>query len=69
MGSFSIRWRNSTKKDLRKLPPHEVARVLAEVELLADEPFPHGSQKLSGSEHVYRIRIGDYRELKIVEIR
>ena len=46
-----------------------VARVLAEVGLLADEPFPHGSQKLSGSEHVYRIRIGGYRELKIVEIR
>ncbi len=76
MGSFSIRWRNSTKKDLRKLPSQEVARVLAEVELLADEPFPHGSQKLSGSERVYRIRVGDYRviyevlsKFKIVEIQ
>jgi mRNA interferase RelE/StbE len=61
MASFSLEWRSSTKKDLRKLPPQEIARILAEVELLAAEPFPHGSEKLAGSEHTYRIRIGDYR--------
>ena len=76
MASFSIQWRNSTKKDLRSLPPHEVARIIAAVEKLADEPFPHGSQKLSGSEHTHRIRIGDYRvvyevfrESKIIEVQ
>ena len=61
MASFNIQWRNSTKKDLRSLPPHEVGRIIAAVEKLADEPFPHGSEKLSGSDHTYRIRIGDYR--------
>ena len=76
MASFEIRWRSSTKKDLRNLPPHEVARIVAAVEKLSDEPLPHGSQKLAGSEHTYRIRIGDYRvvyemlrEAKIVEIQ
>ncbi|MEK7676330.1 MAG: type II toxin-antitoxin system RelE/ParE family toxin [Verrucomicrobiota bacterium] len=76
MASFSIQWRSSTKKDFRKLPPREVARVLAEVELLSEEPFPHGTEKLSGSEHTYRIRIGDYRvvyevlsQSRIVEIQ
>ena len=61
MASFEIRWRSSTKKDLRALPPQEVARIIAAVGNLADEPTPHGSQKLAGSEHSFRIRIGDYR--------
>ncbi|MEI6862024.1 MAG: type II toxin-antitoxin system RelE/ParE family toxin [Verrucomicrobiota bacterium] len=49
---------------------------MAAVAQLAIEPFPHGSQKLAGSEHTYRIRIGDYRviyevltELRRVEIQ
>lgn len=31
------------------------------VHALASDPFPHGARKLSGSEHTYRIRMGDYR--------
>jgi mRNA interferase RelE/StbE len=76
MASFSIRWRSSTRKDLRKLPPVEVGRVVTEVELLAEEPFPHGSEKLAGSDHTYRLRVGDYRVVyevlvpsKVVEIQ
>ena len=61
MASFSIQWRSSTKKDLRKLPPREVQRIVTEVESLGEEPFPHGSEKLAGSQHAYRIRLGDYR--------
>ena len=61
MERFSIQWRNSTKKDIRGLPRNEVGRVVEAVGLLADDPLPHGSQKLSGSERTYRIRIGDYR--------
>ncbi len=61
MERFDIQWRNSTRKDIRSLPRHEVARVVAAVGQLADEPLPHGSQKLAGSERTYRIRVGDYR--------
>ena len=61
MASFEISWRISTKKDLGSLPPHEVTRIVAAVVKLADEPFPHGGQKLSGAEHTHRIRLGDYR--------
>jgi mRNA interferase RelE/StbE len=76
MASFEIRWRSSTKKDLRNLPSQEVARIIAAVEKLAEEPLPHGSQKLTGSEHTYRIRVGDYRVIyeallksKLIEIQ
>lgn len=61
MASFELLWRSSTKKDLRSLPSHEVARIVAAVVKLADEPFPHGAQKISGAEHTHRIRLGDYR--------
>ena len=76
MDCFKIQWRASTKKDLRKIPSQEVAQIVAAVEKLAHEPFPHGCEKLSGSEHTYRIRVGDYRviyevltESRIVEIQ
>ena len=61
MASFEIRWRSSTKKDLRRIPPDDVSRVIAAVAKLADEPLPHGSEKLAGSDHTYRVRVGDYR--------
>lgn len=76
MGRFEIHWRASIKKDLRKLPPQEVARIIAAVEQLGEDPFPHGVEKLTGAEHTYRIRAGDYRvvyevlaEAKMVEIQ
>jgi mRNA interferase RelE/StbE len=61
MASFEVRWRSSTKKDLRSIPREDVARIVDAVAHLADEPLPHGSQKLAGSDHTYRIRVGDYR--------
>jgi mRNA interferase RelE/StbE len=61
MASFEIRWRSSTKKDLRSLPREEVSRIIDAVAQLAEEPLPHGSQKLAGADRTYRIRVGDYR--------
>ncbi len=76
MASFSLQWRKSTRKDLRGIPREAVSRIIAGVEKLAEEPLPHGSEKLSGSERTYRIRVGDYRvvyellrDAKIVEIQ
>ena len=76
MASYNLQWRTSTKKDLRKIPRKMVSRIVAEVEKLADQPLPHGSEKLTGSEHTYRIRVGDYRvvyellrDAKIVEVQ
>jgi len=73
---FRIEWKKSTRKDLRKLPSGAMNKIIAEVEDLAENPFPHGVEKLGGSEHAYRIRIGDYRvifevvkELNLVEIQ
>lgn len=76
MASFNLQWRASTRKDLGRLPREDVSRIVAAVAKLADEPLPHGSQKLTGSERTYRIRVGDYRigyellrDAKVVEIQ
>ena len=47
MASFNLRWRTSTKKDLRKIPREAVSRIVAAVAKLAEEPLPHGSEKLT----------------------
>ena len=59
--AFHIEWKKSTRKDLRKIPAKAVDAVFKAVEDLAEDPFPPGVEKLSGSEHAYRIRLGDYR--------
>ena len=61
MASYAITWRNSTKKDLRKIRPDEVPGIIEAVEALSEDPLPDGCTKLAGSQHIYRIRVGDYR--------
>ncbi len=61
MASYRIEWKNSAYKELQKLPRPMIARVVAAVSELSNEPFPHGVKKLVGSEFSYRIRVGDYR--------
>ena len=61
MASYRIEWRSSARRELRKLSPAIVARVIEAVSALADDPRPGGCRKLRGSEHTYRIRTGTYR--------
>jgi len=61
MASFEIRWKRSAAKELKKLPQSVIGKILQSVENLANDPTPLQSVKLSGADHTYRIRIGDYR--------
>ena len=61
MASFRIEWKQSAKKELRKLPDQARRRVLAAVDGLKEDPCPPGSKKLVGVENAYPIRVGDYR--------
>lgn len=65
-GSFEIRWKHSAAKELKRLPQETVLRISRAVEALRQEPFPVGVRKILGTEHTYRIRIGDYRVLYTV---
>ena len=61
MASYSVLLKPSVEKDLRPLPRNVVQRILRRIEALAEEPIPRQSVKLTGAEHLHRIRIGDYR--------
>lgn len=61
MASFRIEWKQSAKRELRKLPDPARRRILEAVEGLYEDPRPPGSKKLVGVENAYRIRVGDYR--------
>jgi mRNA interferase RelE/StbE len=61
MDSYNIEWKRSATRELRTLPRQAVSRILRAVERLATDPYPSGARRLVGSEHTYRIRVGDYR--------
>lgn len=61
MASYRLEWRASVHKDLRGIPAREVQKIVTAAESLIQNPFPSQSLKLSGSEHAYRLRVGNYR--------
>jgi len=61
MASYKIVWKNSARKELKRVDREVIPKILKAVEALAINPFPADVKKISGSEHSYRIRIGDYR--------
>ena len=61
MASYKVIVKPSVEKDLRALPQSLVVRVFRHIQALQDEPFPRGVRKLSATDELYRIRVGDYR--------
>jgi mRNA interferase RelE/StbE len=61
MASYQIEWKSSARKELKKLPPEVIRKIIDAVESLADNPQPPNCRKLVGSEQTWRIRVGDYR--------
>lgn len=66
MARFEVVFKRSVTKDLRHIPNQDVARILACIAGLADNPRPAGATKLSAQER-YRIRQGVYRILYEIE--
>ena len=67
MASYSIRFKPSAEKDLRKLPKAMIPRVIEEIENLRSNPFPRLAVKLESVERLYRVRVGDFRIVYSVE--
>jgi mRNA interferase RelE/StbE len=66
MAYFKVTFKASVAKDLKRLDRLAAHRVLRAVESLQENPFPNSSKKLLGSERTFRIRVGDYRVIYIV---
>jgi mRNA interferase RelE/StbE len=64
---LEIVWRKSAQKELSKLTKPLALKVVSAISELAENPFPQNSKKLTGTDSIYRIRIGDYRVVYNVE--
>jgi mRNA interferase RelE/StbE len=58
---YSIRFAESAARSLKKLPASPRGRIAAKIDALANNPYPPGTRKMTGEDHAYRIRVGDYR--------
>jgi mRNA interferase RelE/StbE len=61
VASYRVEIARSAAKDLREIDRKWIPRIVAAIETLESDPRPAGCKKLVGSDHTYRLRIGDYR--------
>ncbi len=69
MASYNIFFKKSASRQLRKLPPNVIKRIASRIDELENNPFPSGFEQLKVHKDppMYRIRIGRYRILYIVD--
>ena len=60
---YDVLLERHAERDLKPLPAIAFRRIIAAIQLLADDPRPAGCKKLVGSQRDWRIRIGEYRVL------
>jgi len=66
--AYTVQIERRAQKELRALPQREQTRLLRAIEGLADDPRPPGVKKYrSEANDIYRIRVGDYRVIYVVE--
>ncbi len=65
--SYSIFFKNSASKQLRRLPKNMLSKVATAIDELADDPRPVNCKKLKDTADTYRIRIGDYRVIYTID--
>jgi mRNA interferase RelE/StbE len=66
MAAYKIFFKRSVEKDLKSIPKNDLRRILDCIAMLAENPRPPGSEKLSGLER-YRVRQGRYRILYSIQ--
>ena len=64
--AYAVILRRAAEKELSRLPEKIHQRIAHKLLELENGPRPHGAQKLQGHEG-YRIRIGDYRVLYLID--
>ena len=65
--SYAVELKPSARKELESLPNSILARIVRKLESLAHEPRPAGCKKLKGYKDQWRMRIGDWRVVYIID--
>lgn len=67
MAKYSVEVKPPARKELEALPDELLARVVRKLDALADSPRPAGCRKLKGYEDQWRIRVGDWRVVYVID--
>ena len=67
MDSYAVEVKPPARKELEALPDSVLSRVVRKLESLAETPRPAGCKKLKGYKNQWRIRVGDWRVLYIID--
>ncbi len=61
MHDYAVTFAPSARKDLEHLSASVVNRIFPQIEALAQDPRPSRCRKITGSENLWRIHVGEYR--------
>jgi mRNA interferase RelE/StbE len=67
VSSYRVALTSSAEKELHGLPRNVIARIMPRLERLVSAPRPPGCKKLKGGDNEWRIRVGDYRVVYIID--
>ncbi len=67
MTKYVVEIKPSARRELEDLSDSLIARLVPKIEALAANPRPSGCRKLRGYKDFWRIRVGDYRVVYIID--
>jgi mRNA interferase RelE/StbE len=67
VSSYRVALTSSAEKELHRLPAKVIARIVPRLEQFASAPRPLGCKKLKGGDKEWRIRVGDYRIVYVID--
>jgi len=67
VAEYAIEIKPSARRELERLGDRLIARMIPKIEGLAANPRPAGCKKLRGYKDLWRIRVGDYRIIYIID--
>ena len=67
MAKYALGIKPSARKELENLSDSLIARLAPKIDALAADPRPSGCRKLHGYKDLWRIRVGDYRVVYIID--
>jgi mRNA interferase RelE/StbE len=67
VAKYAVDTKPSSRRELEKLSNSLIARLVPKIEGLAADPRPTGCRKLRGYKDLWRIRVGNYRVVYIID--
>lgn len=64
---YAVEFLRTAAEELAELPRKVQRQIVKRIEGLKDDAWPSGAKQLKGPERLYRLRVGDYRVIYLVE--